>query len=95
MSKIAQAGATAVKGLARSPPPLGGGPPAGGGPAAGVAGGAADQTDAGRPTYVATLALTLRALAHMRAGGRLLHGPEWAEYAVALTQGWVAPRPWM
>ena len=37
-----------------------------------------------RHTYNASLGLVLRALAHMRAGGALLHAAEWRMYSKAL-----------
>lgn len=37
-----------------------------------------------RHTYNASLGLVLRALAHMRAGGALLHAAEWRKYSKAL-----------
>ena len=45
-----------------------------------------------RHTYNAPLVMVLRALAHMRAGGALLHAAEWRMYAAALAAGSVAAR---
>ena len=45
-----------------------------------------------RHTYNASLGLVLRALAHMRAGGALLHAAEWRLYSQALQQDSVAAR---
>ena len=45
-----------------------------------------------RHTYNAPLSMVLRALAHMRAGGALLHAAEWRMYAAALAAGSVAAR---
>ena len=45
-----------------------------------------------RHTYNAPLIMVLRALAHMRAGGALLHAAEWRMYAAALAAGSVAAR---
>ena len=45
-----------------------------------------------RHTYNAPLIMVLRALAHMRAGGALLHAAEWHMYAAALAAGSVAAR---
>lgn len=45
-----------------------------------------------RHTYNASLGLVLRALAHMRAGGALLHAAEWRLYSQALQQDSIAAR---
>lgn len=45
-----------------------------------------------RHTYNATLIMVLRALAHVRAGGALLHAAEWRMYAAALAGSSVAAR---
>eukprot|EP00884_Botryococcus_braunii_P018245 jgi/Botrbrau1/5103/Bobra.0128s0014.1 len=87
MSKITQVGANVVKGMS-----LGGFRSEGPGEDTvypPVPSGSLDREprESGGPKYEASLALTLRALAHMRAGRSLLHGPEWDEYAAALRQG--------
>ena len=45
-----------------------------------------------RHTYNASLGLVLRALAHMRAGGALLHAAEWRMYSAALRSGCICQR---
>ena len=45
-----------------------------------------------RHTYNASLGLVLRALAHMRAGGALLHAAEWRMYSAALQSGCICQR---
>ena len=45
-----------------------------------------------RHTYNASLGLVLRALAHMRAGGALLHAAEWRMYSKALHTDCVCQR---
>lgn len=45
-----------------------------------------------RHTYNASLGLVLRALAHMRAGGALLHAAEWRMYSSALQANCVCAR---
>ena len=43
-------------------------------------------------TYNASLGLVLRALAHMRAGGALLHAAEWRMYSAALQSNCICER---
>ena len=45
-----------------------------------------------RHTYNASLGLVLRALAHMRAGGALLHAAEWRMYSAALQSNCICER---
>ena len=45
-----------------------------------------------RHTYNASLGLVLRALAHMRAGGALLHAAEWRMYQAALHSNCICAR---
>ena len=45
-----------------------------------------------RHTYNASLGLVLRALAHMRAGGALLHAAEWRKYSRALHSDCICQR---
>ena len=45
-----------------------------------------------RHTYNASLGLVLRALAHMRAGGALLHAAEWRMYSAALQSNCICDR---
>ena len=45
-----------------------------------------------RHTYNASLGLVLRALAHMRAGGALLHAAEWRMYSKALQNNCICQR---
>lgn len=45
-----------------------------------------------RHTYNASLGLVLRALAHMRAGGALLHAAEWRMYSAALQSNCICQR---
>ena len=45
-----------------------------------------------RHTYNASLGLVLRALAHMRAGGALLHAAEWRMYSSALQSNCICER---
>lgn len=45
-----------------------------------------------RHTYNASLGLVLRALAHMRAGGALLHAAEWRMYSKALQSDCICQR---
>lgn len=45
-----------------------------------------------RHTYNASLGLVLRALAHMRAGGALLHAAEWRMYSQALQADCICDR---
>ena len=45
-----------------------------------------------RHTYNASLGLVLRALAHMRAGGALLHAAEWRMYSQALQANCICAR---
>lgn len=45
-----------------------------------------------RHTYNASLGLVLRALAHMRAGGALLHAAEWRMYTKALHTNCICQR---
>lgn len=45
-----------------------------------------------RHTYNASLGLVLRALAHMRAGGALLHAAEWRMYSKALHSDCICQR---
>lgn len=45
-----------------------------------------------RHTYNASLGLVLRALAHMRAGGALLHAAEWRMYSSALQANCICAR---
>lgn len=45
-----------------------------------------------RHTYNASLGLVLRALAHMRAGGALLHAAEWRMYSKALQSNCICQR---
>ena len=45
-----------------------------------------------RHTYNASLGLVLRALAHMRAGGALLHAAEWRMYGKALHSNCICQR---
>lgn len=45
-----------------------------------------------RHTYNASLGLVLRALAHMRAGGALLHAAEWRMYSAALHSNCICER---
>lgn len=93
MAKLRQAGANAMKGMSfGAPRPDAAGRdtflPALQGSAAGQAI-RTEAREAGEGKYEASLALTLRALAHMRGGTCLLHGPEVTEYVAALQQGCV------
>lgn len=91
MAKLRQAGANAVTRMSFGAPR----PEASGRDALlpalqGSAAGQAMRLEPREAKYEASLALTLRALAHMRGGACLLHGPEVTEYEAALQQGCVA-----